>query len=207
MILIDVLSKSYLRKYGMDQNLFDEKTRTKIYEIKRKIDEFVNKYSFHPAKLFSDISNHFENVCTNPYDQSSILYREHENLILKPESPTFFINTNREDFQSLIEYYNKQYNSKYIITNDFNFTDKFKYDLEDSNLLQTKINLKILGSDALRNIANESQMKKIVARYLKNNSIPYTYNYCSYPFVADFLLFPNEDNKIIIEVKNERLIN
>ena len=91
------------------------------------------------------------------------------------------INPNREEFQPLIENNNKQYNSKYMITNELNFTDKFKYDLEFTNLLQTRINLKILGSNALKNIANDSQIKKIVARYLKNNSIPYIYNYCSYP--------------------------
>ena len=207
MILIDVLSKTYLKKYGINENLFDENTKAIIYDFKKEIDNFVNKYSFNGEKLIMDISNHFQNISINPNDQTCTLYREYEKLILNPETPTFFININREKYSKLIEDYDKQYNSKYILINDFNFTDKFKYYPEYSNLLQTAVNLKILGSNALKSIVNESQLKKIVAKYLKYNSIPYIYNYCSYPFIADFLLFPNEDNKIIIQVKNKILIN
>lgn len=167
--------------------------KAKLDDYKNRIDGMFHHHKDNYAGLFLQI----ESVLAPKFKTTNELRVELRNELIYSINKTSIeaiINRRRDQYQKEIDSINNFDPSlRYKLTNERDFT--LKHMDNEENLC-----LKVCHSKALRNLANNSHLKKIVARTLDKMKISYIKNFCDYPLSADFLLFPENQAKIVIQV-------
>lgn len=93
-------------------------------------------------------------------------------------------------------------------SNDPTFKEKFKFQTKEDYFFEkfanTPLNFykKILNSQIMYYMVNESMLKQLAEKSLLKSGIPIKKNVCDFPFYADFIVDYNFKSKVIMVLHN-----
>ena len=194
LLIIDLLSRDYFIKNNMHEYmLFTDDFRIRIYQEKRKLDDFYAKYNGRMSELLDIFEARFADRVKNTNDLHLCTIRDMEEVISKNRTSFWNINKNKDKHQSDIDYLKVQETDILYKFSNVAFNDLYK-ETEDN------LYIRALNSPVFKRIMNDSYLKDVVARTLAKMNIPFIQNFCDFPLTADFLLYPGENKKTIIQV-------